>query len=252
MDNAASFIPLAGELSDFDVLALDFAGHGLSSHRPRTSRYYFAEYLFDIDLALNQMDWDICHVVGHSMGAGVATCLAAALPEMVSRLVLLDSVGVYTQASDQTARQLRASVKSIRKARGGLRQFESVEAAMLARQAYADLSDDAARLLCERALEPTGESYQWRTDPRLNWRSPTLLTDPQALDLLGAIECATLVVTSPVVIEHLGEDRVRQRLAAIRQCRHEAVAGGHHFHMDRPGQVAELIKPFFGADGEYA
>ena len=41
LDNAASFVPLSGYLKDFDLLALDFAGHGFSSHRPASSRYYF-------------------------------------------------------------------------------------------------------------------------------------------------------------------------------------------------------------------
>ena len=50
LDNAASFVPLAPYLKDFDLLAIDLAGHGLSSHRPENSRYYFTDYVFDLDL----------------------------------------------------------------------------------------------------------------------------------------------------------------------------------------------------------
>jgi len=244
LDNAASFFPLSSYLKQFDLLALDFAGHGLSSHRPETNQYYFPDYLFDVDAALDVLGWDRCHMIGHSMGAGVASCLAAALPERINRLVLLDAVGVITLPTDQSARQLSLSMKSVRKSRGFLRPYESIEEAMLARQKNSPLSDEAARLLCERSLEHTGDYYQWRTDPRLNWRSPQLLSDAQALDLLAAIRAPTLVMTSPAVLDYLGEDMMEKRLAAISNCKHVSNNGHHHFHMEQPDQVAACITQF--------
>ena len=117
LDNAASFVPMSSFLTHFDLLALDFAGHGFSSHRPETSRYYFPEYLYDTDFALDEMGWDRCHLIGHSMGAGAASCLAAAVPERVDRLVMLDAAGVYTLPANHAARQLCLSMKSVRKSR---------------------------------------------------------------------------------------------------------------------------------------
>jgi pimeloyl-ACP methyl ester carboxylesterase len=244
LDNAASFVPLSFHLKGFDLLALDFAGHGFSSHRPETSRYYFSENIFDVEAALDSLGWDRCHIIGHSMGAGVASSFAAAMPERVNRLVLLDSVGSYTIPADQTARQLRLSMQSVRKSRSFLRPYESIEEAMLARQKKASLSDDAARLICQRALEHTGDYYQWRTDPRLNWRSPHLPGDAQALDLLAAIRSPTLVMTSPSVSDFLGEDMLRKRLAAIADCKHIPIDGHHHFHMERAEYTGACISEF--------
>jgi len=244
LDNAASFVPLAPFLTDFDLLALDFAGHGFSSHRPETSRYYYADYLYDVDQALDVLGWDNCHFIGHSMGGGIASCVAAALPERVNRLVMLDAVGILSLPSDQAARQLRMSMKSARKSRSNLRPYESVEQAMLARQKDSALSDAAARLLCERSLEHTGDFYQWRTDPRLNWRSPQLMTDEQVLCLLAAVLSPTLVITSPAVMEYLGAEKMQKRLSAIKDCRHAAADGHHHFHMDQPRRTGAQIKEF--------
>lgn len=244
LDNAASFVPLAPYLKDFDLLALDFAGHGFSSHRPETNHYYFPEHLYDVDAALDELGWDTCHIIGHSMGGGVASCFASALPEQVKRLVLLDAVGILTLPTDQTARQLRLSMKSVRKSRSFLKPYESVEEAMRARQKNSPLSDNAARLLCERSLEHTGDYYQWRTDPRLNWRSPQLLSDAQALDLLAAIRSPTLVLTSASVLDYLGEDMMHQRLAAIADCTHITDDGHHHFHMEQPQHVGAHITGF--------
>jgi len=244
LDNAASFVPLAPYLTDFDLLALDFAGHGLSSHRPETSRYYFPDYMFDVDAALNELAWQDCHIIGHSMGGGVASCFAAALPERVNRLVLLDSLGLLTLPSNQAAQQLRLSIISVRKTHSFLRPYKSVEEAMRARQKKSPLSDDAARLLCERSLQHTGDYYQWCTDPRLNWRSPQLSGEGQALAMLAAIHAPTLVITSTSIIDYFGEDKANDRLSAIPDCRHVLNDGHHHFHMEQAAQVGIHITEF--------
>jgi pimeloyl-ACP methyl ester carboxylesterase len=244
LDNAASFVPLSPFLKDFDLLALDLAGHGFSSHRPDTNRYYLTENLYDVDAALDVLGWETCHIIGHSMGGGVASAFAAALPERVERLVLLDAVGILAQPADQAAKQLRLSVKSVRKNPSILRPYESVEEAMRARQTNSSLSDEAARLLCERSLEHTGDYYQWRTDPRLNWRSPQWFTNDQVLNLLANIRAATLVITSPAVIEYLGEDMLHKRLAAIADCQHVTDDGHHHFHMEQPEHIGIRITDF--------
>lgn len=244
LDNAASFVPLSAFLKDFDLLALDFAGHGFSSRRPDASRYYLTENLYDVDAALDVLGWETCHIIGHSMGAGVASTYAAALPERVNRLVLLDAAGVLTQPASQTAKQLRLSVKSVRKTPGILKPYESVEEAMQARQKKSDLSDEAARLLCERSLEHTGDYYQWRTDPRLNWRSPQWFTDDQMLDIVAAIQAATLIITSPAAFTYLSEDILHKRLAAIANCQHVSIDGHHHFHMEQSEYIGIRISEF--------
>jgi pimeloyl-ACP methyl ester carboxylesterase len=244
LDNSASFVPLAPFLKDFDLIALDFAGHGFSSHRPETSRYYFSEYLFDLDAALDHLGWNKCHLIGHSMGGGVASTFAAALPERVERLVLLDAAGSLTLPTDQATRQLRLSMKSVGKTHRFLRPYESIEEAMLVRQKKSPLPDEAARLLCERSLEHTGDFYQWRSDPRLNWRSPHLLSDAQALDLLASIRSPTLAITSPTVNGYFGKDMVHKRLAAIADCQHITNDGHHHFHMEQPQQIGTCITEF--------
>lgn len=244
LDNAASFVPLAPHLQDFDLLALDFAGHGFSSHRPASSRYYFPENLFDVDAALDVLGWEKCHLIGHSMGGGIAAGLAAAVPERVDRLVSLDAVGILTLPADKAARQLRLSMKSVRKNSSFLRPYESVEEAMQARQKASVISREAARLICERALEHTGDYYQWRTDPRLNWRSPWLLTDEQILDILSAVRAPMLAITSPSLIDFVGAEMLRKRLDAIADCTHITNEGDHHFHMEQPATIGELITKF--------
>ena len=115
---------------------------------------------------------------------------------------------------------------------------------MQARQSKSPLSDEAARLLCERSLEHTGHYYRWRTDPRLNWRSPQLSGDQQALDLLAAIRAPVLVMTSRSLFEHFGEEMAHRRLSAIADCTHVMSQGHHHFHMEEAEQTGRRISDF--------
>jgi pimeloyl-ACP methyl ester carboxylesterase len=244
LDNAASFVPLSTHLKDFDLIALDFAGHGFSDHRPETSRYYFPENMYDVDAVLDALGWDDCHIIGHSLGGGVACGFTAALPERVKRLVLLDVVGIMTIPAEQATRQLRLSLKSVRKNPSILKPYESVEQAMLARQKNSPLSDAAARLICERALEHTGDYYQWRTDPRLTWRSPQFLTNEQVLNLLESIVSPVLAITSPSIEKFLGNNVLHERLASITDCTHVTHDGHHHFHMEQAEIIAAHITEF--------
>ncbi len=244
LDNAASFVPLSAHLKDYDLLAIDFAGHGFSAHRPATSRYYFPEYLYDLDAMLDVLGWDDCHIIGHSLGGGVACGFTAALPERIKRLVLLDVVGIYTLPVEKSTKQLRQSLKSVRKDRSFLKPYESVEDAMRARQKNSPISDVAARLICERALEHTGDYYQWRTDPRLKWNSPQFFTNDQVLNFLESISLPVLAITTPTIEKFLGGDVLTERLANIHDCTHVRHAGHHHFHMEDAEVVATHITKF--------
>lgn len=115
---------------------------------------------------------------------------------------------------------------------------------MRARQKKSPLSDDAARLLCERSLEHTGDYYQWRTDPRINWRSPQLSCDEQSLGMLSAIRSPTLVITTATLIGHFGEEMANRRIAAIPECQHIMHDGHHHFHMEHAEPVGARITEF--------
>lgn len=244
LDNAASFVPLAPWLQDFDLLALDFAGHGFSAHRPQHCRYYMSENIYDVDAVLDYLQWDQCNLLGHSMGGAVACHYAACAPERVQRLISLDAVGIFTQDEEKTGAQWRKSLQGVRQKQSFLRPYESVEQAMQARQKAAPLSDQAARLLCERSLEHNGDYFQWRTDPRLNWRSPQILSNAQAVGILKCIEAPTLLINSTYLNKYLSDEELQARYHAIANCKLIKNTGDHHFHMENPEDISTDIRQF--------
>jgi len=251
MDNAASFLPLATQWCTTDapdLVALDNAGHGQSDHRPLASRYYFADYLFDIDAALDALGWESCVIVGHSMGAALGAAMAAAAPERVEKLVMLDGLGLVTEAPGKAAERLRNAMRATRKNREHRRRFQHIEDAAAIRQVNMPMSDGAAMQLADRALERTDNGWRWRTDPRAMWPSPMFMTEPQSDAILAAIECPVLAVYTPVMESWLGADRVAARMAQVRHLESRRLDGGHHVHMDDPEPVTNAIRAFLGKE----
>jgi pimeloyl-ACP methyl ester carboxylesterase len=88
-----TFAAMADDLKrQFSVTAFDFPGHGGSDMPPAAwSVDDFVELTVGVMAALGIAR---ASVLGHSFGGRVAIKLAAAQPEMVDRLVLVDSAGV--------------------------------------------------------------------------------------------------------------------------------------------------------------
>jgi len=251
LDNAASFLPLAQHLGGLDLYALDFPGHGHSDHRPAGARYAFTEYLFDVDAVLDALGWERASLLGHSMGGGVACIYAAAAPERVERIVVVDGLGPVSNDEANTARQLRKSLDWLRRSRRPLRRFDSVEDMAKARtdEGFLVISRDAARLICERAArrvaDGDGDHFVWRTDPALRWNSPMMLSEAQILNCLARIEAPVLSFhAQPWTATHVRE-RIAKRQAALDHGHFRDVEGNHHFHMDEAECIAPEIQAFF-------
>jgi pimeloyl-ACP methyl ester carboxylesterase len=244
LDNAASFIPLAQLLEKLDLVALDLPGHGFSEHRHSTTRYHFMDYLFNIDAALDALEWEDCHLLGHSMGAAISAVYSAGAPERVRSLVLLDSMGPLSASADSTADRLRRSLVKNRRGASEARRFDSIDDMIQARRNVSDLSEQAARLICARAAKKTGKQFIWRSDPALNWISSLVMTDEQALDLLRHIEAPTITFTASKDSPWFSAEKIKARKEAISHGRHETLEGHHHFHMDEAEKIADTVQAF--------
>jgi pimeloyl-ACP methyl ester carboxylesterase len=259
LDNAASFIPLAQHLRNMDpealdpealglealdLVALDLPGHGRSDHRHPSAHYYFMDYLWDIDAALDALGWSSCHLVGHSLGAAILSLYAAVSPHRVRSLVMLDALGPMSeQAADSTAR-LRRSLDDFRSGARPKKAYESIEDMIKVRQANTRMAHEPARLICERSAEHHGTHYEWTNDPALYWVSPILMTEEQVLDYLGHITAPVLSLTATPYAPYVKEEKLKARCAVIAHGRHLLQEGGHHFHMDQPGEVASAVGSF--------
>ena len=244
LDTAASFAPLAERLGDaVELVAIDLPGHGHSDHAD-------AGYtLFDMALAarraIDALGWERCAVVGHSLGANVAPWLAAAAPDVVTRLVLIEGLGPYTEEADALpARLARAFEDRLDAGKFEPRDFASLDEAVDHRLRHARMERASARLIMERqTMAVDGGGVRWRFDPALRHASAEYRTEAQVLAVLGAIRCPTLVVLAEDGMP-LRRDDAAARLDALPDAHRVVLPGAHHLHMDAPDAVADAIRDF--------
>ena len=154
LDNAGTFDRLAPLLQGHYLVALDLAGHGRSAHRPAATWYSFADFLDEIDQVINWFGWSSVDLLGHSLGAALASTFAAICPDKIRRLLLIEGLGPLTQGAGKTLQQLRRSHSARASFKGdGLRVFASLDEAIEARCRSGDLSAQAARCIVERGVK---------------------------------------------------------------------------------------------------
>lgn len=244
LDNAASFERLAPQLEGCFVVAPDLAGHGRSQHRRGDSGYYLWEHADDMQALVETLGWKRFAVIGHSMGSGVASILAA-INRSIDSMVFLDGMGApFTIAEQDTVEHLKKAQRLMRLAlRTRLHgfsaadsvQFTSVEAAVQERRNSIDgtLCAEGARLLALRDLVSVGNGYRWRHDPRLVLPEPMQLTENQACEFLRQISCPLHVMLGRQGL-FAGVAFDKRRRALPGGTRLYWYDGGHHFHLDPP------------------
>jgi pimeloyl-ACP methyl ester carboxylesterase len=245
LDNAASFQPLASHLKGVRLVALDLPGHGLSGHRGPGLFYHFVDYVWDVLSAATALGWDRFSLLGHSLGAGVASFASAIAPDRVERLGLIEGLGPLAgSAEDGPAAHTRALQQMHTLGSRSPARYSSLEEAAQARASVGDLSSESTRVLARRGLWESESGFSWRSDPRLRFKSTHYYTEEQVVAYLCRIRAPVcLVLAKEGYLRQ--RPQMRNRYASVGDMRIVEIPGGHHLHMDDPVPVAAALNPFF-------
>lgn len=253
LDNAMSFELLAPKLPGLRIVALDMAGHGFSGRRAPGAGYQLWDFATDALLATQELGWSKFSILGHSLGGIVGVLVAAAVPERIERLALIDGLVPDTGEAAQSPKKLgeallaQIDVHSKKKT-----VYSSEEQAVQARvRGFMPVSQLAAQLLVSRGLSPVDGGYCWNTDVRLTLPSPLRLTIKHAQAFVQALQCpVSLVLAEQGLLVSVPEfmsfmDALDKKNMVIHR-----VLGGHHLHLDDDQgaqAVAECFAEFLAA-----
>lgn len=251
LDNSASFCRIAPILAsecNLDIWAIDLVGHGLSSHRPAGSFYHIWDNVIDISLLMAAQGWERVDLLGHSMGAGIATLMAGAMPEKVVHLALLEGIGPIVTEAEAAPHQLSQSTSAYqllpyKKAT----PYDSFESAVAARcNGFAKISTAAALPLSERGLRQIDNHWYWNADPRLKIPSPVRFTETQVEAFCSQIQATTCLLTADAGFL-TDRQNTQTRAARVTHLSHNILPGNHHFHLepDTANNVAEALVSFW-------
>lgn len=249
LDNVASFDRLGELLEGYRFIAIDLAGHGLTSHRPASGGYQIWDDVVDILDIARALNCERFTVMGHSRGAMIASLVAVAAPDRVEKLIQLDGFFPMIMPVEQTADQLKRHVQDALKYRRRVESgragpiFKTVEEMAEARRKVMPMSKQSAMRLIVRNTRPVDGGFTWRFDDRLKAASAVKMTLENNQALVQSLSVPTLFLCQAGMTKRLNWiDGLLAKQALIHR---EYVDGVHHFHMEEQSvYVAKKIVEF--------
>ncbi len=250
LDNAGTFDLLAPLLDGCRVVALDFAGHGLSDFRSADASYSIWRDVGDSLEVADQLGWPRLSLLGHSAGAAVAMLFAATFVERIDRLVLLEGGLPLVSPAHEAPQVLARTLMDRRKLLGKQGRVFSDRATAIAERSEGlwKVSREAAEILARRSLREVSDGFQWHTDQRLKGMQEVLPTEEHLRAFVERIRAPVLMI--------LADQKPSRRWALYEKmltlfANIEVVRlpGGHHFHLEgAEREIAQRTKRFLAKE----
>jgi len=246
LDNAATFDRMLPFMDNLNVVALDLAGHGLSSHRSIDASYDIWMDVGEVMAVADQMGWDHFALVGHSRGAIISGLIAGTFPDRISHLVLIDGFVPTPQSGDTAARQLAKAIReNNRFGASSPTFFHDFERAVQARvNGFVPLDVGAAALLAGRGVVEGPRGFYWSSDQRLKAASYTKYSTEHLKSFFLAIAARVMLIQandSP-----FSPERQQSELFGwVPQMQIVKMPGSHHLHLEgQAEEVASKVQTF--------
>ncbi|MCG9581985.1 alpha/beta hydrolase [Vibrio tubiashii] len=242
LDNAASFESVMASLHalnpDWHLCAIDLPGHGLSSHKEASNFYPFHDYIDDVYQFLANLSPNRLVLVGHSLGALIASCYSAAFPEQVSGLIQIEGYGPLAETAQEAVSRLREGVLSRQRIRRKpTRVMLSEQEAIERRAKVNQIESELIAPIILRGLEAHQSGWIWRHDVKLQSQSLYRMSFEHAESFRQQVTCPQLVILGDEGFSYLQSFQ----LDASDSTHFEMIEGGHHCHLQAPSRVSNLI-----------
>ncbi len=261
MDTSASFQFMVDALrqqpgwAERPIVAIDWRGFGLTES-PVGDSYFFADYLGDLDLLLDQLAPDQqVDLLGHSMGGNVVMLYAGVRSTRIRKLVNLEGFGMpATEAEEAPARY----VKWLDEIKRPVQLKDYATAAEVAQRLQANnprLRAPFALWLAGHWAREEGGRWVINADAAHKRSQPILYRVEEVLSLFKRISCPVLFVEGADTLYFLlfnGKYSREDFLVRARQVpdfRLESLAdAGHMLHHDQPEALAVHLAAFLVPD----
>ena len=250
LDHGTSFDPVARVLArHYRVIAPDHRGHGESGRVGAGGYYHFPDYLLDVARLVDDLEAPRVAVVGHSMGASIATYFAGAWPERTGALVLLDGIGPSNVPPERSPALLRRWVNDLKllEARDDQAMPDLQTVARRVARTSPNASDERLLELARGAATQGDDGmWRWRFDMMHRTTGPMPFDAARFSAFLRAVVCPTLIVwgeQSP-----MRPPDAEQRMQLIGDLtRLELPGAAHNLHHERPSELAAMLQAFLVA-----
>lgn len=254
MDSSPTFQFVVDALKkSWHVIAPDWRGYGASEWLSRP--YWFLDYYADLDYLLEHFSkGKPARVVGHSMGANIASAYAGIRPERIAQLVMLDFLGLKPNNSAEASALIGNWLDAIQdqpKSRT-YPDYESLANRLMA--ANPRLDEKKAAFLSHAAsrIRPDGQ-IEMACDPWHKISSPVPYRVEDSKATWRKIEAPVLMVVADngYIQQRFSNDtdEYRSRIGSFSNVRVVTISNsGHNVQHDQPEHVASVLEEFLSRD----
>ncbi|KAM4022310.1 serine hydrolase-like protein 2 isoform 1-T2 [Anomaloglossus baeobatrachus] len=254
LDNANTFdrlIPLLPQ--EYYYVALDFSGHGQSSHLPKGMRYQHMDYMSDVHRVVTSLGWQKFSIIAHSMGGVVGGMFASLFPETVQLLILLDSYGFFPVSSELILNHLRKTIIHYSRLEhvNGTKVYTPEGALQRLLDGNPSLNSDTAKVLLQRGTKPTPGGVVFSRDIRITVNNSAPLSLEQCLHILKSIQSDVHIILANEgisadlmrgVYTDVGQTLLRGFKENLKERFQSTIVNGNHFvHLNEPEKIASII-----------
>lgn len=248
LDNAASFCELAPKLAKqgYEVIAIDFPGHGKSDHRAKGHFAHFIDFVLDVQNVIKTLKWEKFTLVGHSMGAAMAQMYSITNEEQVEKLIMIENLGpVPAYETSSIKENLTEALSQWHSHTTKHKHFyPTVDVGLKTRIKVTPMDENILRPMVARGLKKTKRGYHWRTDKRLRLRSMVRFSEEVVQDALSAKKPKTQLIIATPLTYALKYPSFEKRREKLNPESYVEIEGHHHLHMDNAEEVFQAINKF--------
>lgn len=251
LDIGWSFDAVARELVEagHGVASFDWRGHGQSEWIGPGGYYHFPDYVLDLEELLPQLADGPIHLAGHSMGGSACAMYAAARPDRLATLTLVEGIGPPEMEPSEPTLRLRAWLDGVGKcrAKNARPMADAREALSRMRVQNPGLPDELGLFLVSKSTRAVEGGLRWSFDPLHKTFSPRPFQARQFEGLLESIETPTLIVAGARGFRLADE---KGRIDKIGDHSFVEIPDvGHMIHWFEPHALASTLTSFFAANG---
>ncbi|GLV33093.1 uncharacterized protein CBL_10440 [Carabus blaptoides fortunei] len=254
VDNAGSFDTLIPLLpTSYYYYCMDLPSHGRSSHLESSLFVHNSDYVLILKYVHDYLNRGKLIIMGHSLGAALATNFAQMYPECVSKLVCFDCLHYFAQSAqivyESQKKSIDIRVRFMKKNKLEAPVYTKDEALQRMMQSrMTPLSRKAAEILAERGLEKVDDE-KYRFTLAVNSRNSlfTKYTANELADLAQSfpVTCPHLVVFSTnSSYSLLGYKKLLEVYRQNKNYELHIVKGSHECHLENPEDVAPIVTNF--------
>ncbi|EAW73258.1 hCG1987678, isoform CRA_d [Homo sapiens] len=240
---------------------MDFGGHGLSSHYSPGVPYYLQTFVSEIRRVVAALKWNRFSILGHSFGGVVGGMFFCTFPEMVDKLILLDTP-LFLLESDEMENLLtykRRAIEHVLQVEASQEPSHVFSLKQLLQRllkSNSHLSEECGELLLQRGTTKVATGLVLNRDQRLAWAE-------NSIDFISRELCAHSIrkLQAHVLLikavhgyfdsrqnysekESLSFMIDTMKSTLKEQFQFVEVPGNHCVHMSEPQHVASIISSF--------